>query len=200
MRQSNGEGLIDCAKRHKQGMDTIKSQFGSNFLDGFIKKTAECKAENDAKIQTEMKTAAFEEWSAHLLIRNSDKEKIGKFTKTLQSQFNLKKNLHPKTQTDAIEVLNDHPHNDCKTRQEKKEDQQLQKLLNKESTESSFAQFGEGKCFICGSMKHISLNCPQKATKPKNQWWINQQISDFQCQNQDDDNNSTASNNAQTQS
>lgn len=162
MRQNEKESLIEYAKHHKQGMDIIKSQFGTSFLDEFTEKSAEYKVELDTKLQSDMKAKAFKKWSAYLLIKNSDPEKYGKFTATLQSQYNLKKNLYSTTRTDAIEALNNHPHDNYKTKKERKEDQQLQKLLNKESTKSSFAQYGEGRCFVCGNKKHISPNCPHK--------------------------------------
>ena len=50
-RQGGNESLIDCAKHHNQGMDTMKSQFGTSMLDGFIKKTQEFKNELDRKAQ-----------------------------------------------------------------------------------------------------------------------------------------------------
>ena len=94
-----------------------------------------------------------------------------------------------------IKALNNHPHDNCKTKKERKEDQQLQRSLNKEPTKSSFAQFGEGRCFVCGNKKHISPNCPHKQSKPKNEWWINQQVQNFTHQNGDNNNDSIATTN-----
>ena len=189
MRQNDKENLIECAKRHKQGMDITKSQFGSNFPDEFTEKSTDHKAELDTKHQAQMKNEAFEKWSAHLPIKNGDQQKCGKFTAMLQSQFNLRKNLYPATRTDAIEALNDHPHDNCKSKKERREDQQSQKSLNEESTESSFAQFGEGRCFVCGNKKHTSPNCPHRQTKPKNEWWMNKQVQNF-TNNDNNDNQS----------
>lgn len=75
MRQGEKENLIDYAKCHKQGMDIMKSQFGTKILDEFTENYEEYKAESDNNIKDEMKAKAFEKWSAYLLIKNSDQEK-----------------------------------------------------------------------------------------------------------------------------
>ena len=65
---------------------------------------------------------------------------------------------------------------------------------NKSTTsETSFAQFSGVTCYCCGKKGHKSPQCPEKDTRPRNQWTIRRAEQHLQAEADGDDDGSIAS-------
>ena len=114
IKQTENENLLDCVKRFKQQRDIMKSHVGTNILDTFAENMPEHRNETDTNKQDEMKKSAFERWTAHLPIRNSDQAKYGSLMSGLISQYSMDHDQYPKTVTAATDVLSSHRHDNRK--------------------------------------------------------------------------------------
>ena len=63
------------------------------------------------------------------------------------------------------------------------------KMMIKSTTtnETSFVQSGGIMCYCCGKKWHKSPQCPEKDTRPKDQWAIREAEQHLQAETSDDD-------------
>ena len=85
-KQQPNEGLMAYVKRWKEDRDNLKTHIGTRVLDYFVEHLPEYREAGDTvddeestgeeKMETEeqkeMKKAAFDQWMAYLLLKNSD--------------------------------------------------------------------------------------------------------------------------------
>ena len=197
--KQNDKSLLDYVGELKDARDSLKSLIGDKFFDEFIEKTDEYKNGDDAT-KEELKKNAFEQWTAYLTIKNSDKKKYGTLKDHLISQFSMNHDQYPRKITAAVDILSNHRHDNSQSNTQQNTNRQQQQNdpnnnnnnnnnnSNEQSSttvETSFAQT-DFNCFCCGKTDHIVQNCPKRNTIPRNQWFINRA---FQNMQQHDNNN-----------
>jgi hypothetical protein len=84
IRQQDNEPLLDHVRCFKELRDVVKSHLGSKLLDTFVEHQALYKPA-DPDVQETMKTSAYSEWMAFLLLRRSDPNKYGSLNQGLAS-------------------------------------------------------------------------------------------------------------------
>ena len=87
----------------------------------------------------------------------------------------MENDQYPKTVTAATDILANHRHDNTKTRHDRQSHQRSQEEHPDDrsvTSETSFAQTGNIRCYCCGKSGHKSPDCPEKNTKPKNEWAI----------------------------
>jgi hypothetical protein len=183
IKQLEHEGLLDYVKRFKQFRDVAKSHVGTDILDKFVENTRKYQEENGVDEQKKMKAEAFNKWMTYLLIRNSDQGKYGSLMNGLISQFSMENNQYPKSLTAATDILSNHRHDNWgstgyqtqkkRWSQYKKDEEEVQGPPKEKNSETSFQQGSQDKtCDCCGKKGHLSPDCSEKNTRPKEEWAI----------------------------
>jgi hypothetical protein len=97
IQQLENEMLLDWVKRFKQTRDVMKGYWGAKICDDYIEQSEAYKNETDTAAKAKMKTDAFDQLMAYLLIRGSDQRKYGTLQKVFVSQLSLGNDQYPKT-------------------------------------------------------------------------------------------------------
>ena len=197
MRQQEQEHLNDFVKRFKQSHDVLKSHMGSKWLDGFVEHTEEYQSETEVKEQSKLKEQGFERFMVFVLLRNSDQAKYQSLMNGLISPYSMGNDQYPKPITTATDILANHRHDNSMTKHgqtkqigKQNEDDDRSSATN----ETSFVQSGGIMCYCCGKKGHKSPQCPEKDTRPKDQWAIRKAEQHLQAENNSDDDESIGSN------
>ena len=124
---------------------------------------------------------------AYMMIRNSNQAKYGSLLKGMVSQFSMNNNQYPVNIRQAMDILNNHKHDNHKTRKERarlKDD----KDETTRTSEASFAQNDDMKtCYCCGKKRHMSPKCMEKDKIPKEDWAICKTEQHMQAKQKKDD-------------
>ena len=113
IKQYEKENLLEYSKRFKQAKDIIKSHIGDAVLHQFIENLPEYQNNTDTDERRKMKEQSFNKWMAYLIIKNSDQQKYGTLINGLASQYSMKNDQYPVTVTDAIDILQNHKHDNA---------------------------------------------------------------------------------------
>ena len=133
-----------------------------------------------------------------VLLRNSDQAKYQSLMNGLISQYSMENDQYPKTITTAIDILANHRHDNSITKHAWTTQKGKQNEDDDRSTttnETSFVQSGGVMCHCCGKKGHKSPQCPEKDTRPKDQWTIRKAEQHLQAETNNDDDESVGSNN-----
>ena len=134
---------------------------------------------------------------AFVQLRNSDQAKYQSLMKGLISQYSMENDQYPKTITTAIDILANHRHDnsitkDGQTKQKGKQNEDDDRSTT--TNETSFVQYGGIMCYCCGKKGYKSPQCPEKDTRPKDQWAIRKAEQHLQTETNNDDDESVGSN------
>ena len=99
----------------------------------------------------------------------------------------------PKSITAAIDILANHKHDNYSLKKDKKKKKQDEDDNKSTASETSFAQFSGVTCYCCGKKGHKSPQCPEKDTRPRDQWAIRRAEQHLQAEADGDDDGSIAS-------
>ena len=118
---------------------------------------------------------SYEHLGAYVLLHGADRAKYGNLMKGFVNQFLLKNKQYPKTLSDAVDALSNHPFDQGYYDRKKKRKEEAKKRgqKDKEEKETSFKQAGTKFCYCCGDPGHLSPKCPKKDTTPREEWVVN---------------------------
>jgi hypothetical protein len=88
-RQLENEPLANYVKRFKGNQDSMAQNMGKDFLKYFVKNTKQYADENDTDKQDEMLKGLYAQWTAYMLMKNSDQGKYGSLMTSLTAQFSM---------------------------------------------------------------------------------------------------------------
>ena len=117
-------------------------------------------------------------------------------TPTLCStQYSMENDQYPISITAAIDILANHKHDNYSLKKDEKYKKQDEDGNKSTASETSFAQFSGVTCYCCGKKGHKSPQCPEKDTRPRDQWAIRRAEQHLQAEadGDDDDDGSIAS-------
>ena len=113
IRQKENESLIDYSKRIKQAKDVLVAHVGKDILGGCVTNTPKYQAApTTGNNRRDIKMACFNEWTAYLLITNSEQSKYASLTNGLASQYSMKNNQYPKSILSTTDIMKNHGHDD----------------------------------------------------------------------------------------
>jgi hypothetical protein len=178
-RQLENKPLADYVKRFKGNQDSMAQNMGKDFLKDFVKNTKPYADETNADKQDEMQKGSYAQWTAYMLMKNSDQGKYGLLMTSLTTQFSMGTNQYPKDAMAAVEILTNHRFD----KKEPKNNNQRNKNRNDDdtvwtiTTQSSFSQeaLKKATCYCWGKKGHYSNKCPEKDKRSKDEWAVKKQ-------------------------
>ena len=111
----------------------------------------------------------------------------------LISQYSMENDQYPKSITTAIDILANHKYDNYSLKKDEKYKKQDEDNNKSTTSETSFAQFSGVTCNCCGKKGHKSPQCPEKDTRPRDQWAIRRAEQHLQAEADGDDDGSIAS-------
>jgi hypothetical protein len=168
-RQLENEPLADYVKRFKGNQDSMAQNMGKDFLKDFVKNMKQYADETDTDKQDEMQKGSYAQWTAYMLMKNSDQGKYGLLTTQF---FSMGTNQFPKDVMAAVDILTNHRFD----KKEPKNNNQRNRNWNNNTalmitTQSSFNQeaLKKATCYCCGKKGHYSNKCPEKDKSSKDE-------------------------------
>jgi hypothetical protein len=107
-RQLENEPLAGYVKRFKSYQDTMAQNMGKDFLKEFVKNPKQYADETDIDKQDKMLKELYAQWTAYMLMKNSDQGKYGLLLMSLTTQFSMGTNQYPKDVMAAVDILTKH--------------------------------------------------------------------------------------------
>jgi hypothetical protein len=107
-RQLENKPLANYVKRFKGNPDSMAQNMGMDFLKDFVKNTKQYADETGTDKQDEMQKGLYAQWTAYLLMKNSNQGKYGLRMTSLTTQFSMGTNQYPKDAMTAVDILTNH--------------------------------------------------------------------------------------------
>jgi hypothetical protein len=176
-RQLKNKPLADYIKRFKGKQDSMAQNMGKDFLKDFVKNTKQYADETDTAKQDEMLKGLYAQWTAYMLMRNSDQGKYRLLMTSLTTQFSIGTNQYPKDVMAAVDILTNHrfdkkkPKNNNNQRNRNRNNSDTASAI---TTQSSFNQeaMKKASCYCFGKKGHYSNKCPEKDKCSKDEWAV----------------------------
>jgi hypothetical protein len=86
----------------------MAQNMGKDFLKEFVKNTKQHADETNTDKQDEMLKGSYAQWTAYMLMRNSDQGKYRSLMTSLTTQFSMGTNQYPKDVMAAVDILTNH--------------------------------------------------------------------------------------------
>jgi hypothetical protein len=164
-RQLENKPLANYVKRFKSYRDSMAQNMGKDFLKDFVKNTKQYADETDTDKQDEMLKGLYAQWTAYMLMKNSDQDKYRLLMTSLTTHFSMGTNQYPKdimAVMAAVDILTNHRFD----KKEPKNNNQRNRNRNGDNTastittQSSFNQeaLKKATCSCCGKKGHYSNN------------------------------------------
>jgi hypothetical protein len=107
-RQLENKPLVDYIRRFKGIQDNMAQNMGEDFLKDFVKNTKQYADEANTDTRDEMQKGLYAQWTAHMLMKNSNQGKYGSLMTSLTTQFSMGTNQYPKDVMEAVDILTYH--------------------------------------------------------------------------------------------
>jgi hypothetical protein len=161
-RQLENEPLADYVKRFKGNRDSMAQNMGKDFLKEFVKNTKQYTDETDTDTQDKMQRGLYAQWTAYMLMKNSNQGKYGLLMTSLTTQFSMGTNQYPKDVMAAVDILTNHRFDkkEPKNNNQRNRNQNDDDTASTITTQSSFNQeaLKKATCYCCGKKGHYSIN------------------------------------------
>jgi hypothetical protein len=102
-KQLGNKPLADFVKRFKGNQDSMAQNMGKDFLKDFVKNTKQYADETVTEKQDEMQKGSYAQWTAYMLMKNSNQGKYGLLMTSLTTQFSMGTNQYPKDVMAAVD-------------------------------------------------------------------------------------------------
>ena len=187
LRQKEDESSIDYLKRYKATCDVFISHAGKEFCfpnmvkqtpdgeqalqdimstDETVRDTAHKTLKKEAKI-------TMDKVFAYVYLETIDRSKYGSILTGLSNQYSLGNDQYPKSLVEAQSVVDQHRFDQqhYENKKKRREQEKSKKNSDNDVPSLSFAQM-KNSCYCCGKSHSLS-DCPDRNSKPKDQWVIN---------------------------
>jgi uncharacterized protein (DUF1919 family) len=169
-----------------------------------VKNTKQYADETNTDKQDEMQKGSYAQWTAYMLMKNSNQGKYGSQMTSLTTQFSMGTNQYPKDKMAAVDILTNHGFDkkEPKNNNQRKRNRNNNNTASTITTQSSFNQeaLKKATCYCCLKKGHFSNKCPEKDKHSKDEWTVKKAMMHAQAkleketkEKDDDDNASQAS-------
>jgi hypothetical protein len=110
-RQLDNEPLADYVKSFKGNQDNLAQNMEKDFLKDVVKNTKQYADETNIDKQDKMQKGLYAQWTAYMLMKNSNQGKYGSLMTSLTTQFSMGTNQYPKDVMAAVDILTNHRFN-----------------------------------------------------------------------------------------
>jgi hypothetical protein len=107
-RQLENEPLANYVKRFKGNRDSMAQNMGKDFLKDFVKNMKQFADETDIDKRDKMQKGWYAQWTAYMLMKNSNQGKYGLLMTNLMTQFPMGTNQYQKDVMAAVDILTNH--------------------------------------------------------------------------------------------
>jgi hypothetical protein len=175
-RQLENEPLANYVKRFKGNRHSMAQNMGKDFLKDFVKNTKQYADKTDTDKQDKMQKGLYAQWTAYMLMKNSNQGKYGLLMTSLTTQISMGTYQYPKDVMTAVDILTNHRFN----KKEPKNNNQRNRNRNNNDTvltitpQSSFNQeaLKKATCYCCSKKGHYSNKCLEKEKHSKDEWAV----------------------------
>jgi hypothetical protein len=189
--------LAKYVKRFKSHWDGMAQNMGKDFLKEFVKNTKQYVDESNTDKQDEMLKGSYAQWTAYMLMKNSDQGKYGSLMTSLTTQFSMGTIQYPKDVMAAVDILTNHRFEKKKP----KNNNQRNKNRNNDNTASTIttqSSFNQEALKKATARKATTwTNVQRRTNNSKDEWaWKKammhaQAESDKETKEKDDDDNAS---------
>jgi hypothetical protein len=107
-RKLENKPLADYVKRFKGNQDSMAQNMGKDFLKDSVKNLKQYADETNTDKRDEMQKGSYAQWTAYMLMKNSNQGKYGSLMTSLATQFSMGTNQYPKDVMAAADILTNH--------------------------------------------------------------------------------------------
>jgi uncharacterized protein (DUF1919 family) len=139
--------------------------------------------------QDEMQKEPYAQWTAYMLMKNSNQGIYGSLMTSLTTQFSMGTNQYPKDVMVAVDILTNHrfdnkePKNNNNQRNRNRNNDDTAWTITTQSSVNQEA-LKKATCYCCGKKPHYSNKCPEKDKPSKDEWAVKKAMMHAQAESE----------------